>query len=122
MTDTLPAGVTYSSSNDDAGRHEPPSGSTVTAALGNLATGASATITILVNVNSSTSGDITNTATVTGVEPDPNLTNNTATCTTQVDQPPVQPASRAGRFGHRQDLQPALRVCRRQFHLHAERH
>ncbi len=59
----------------------------MTANLGNLASGATATITIVVNVASTTTGTITNTATISGNQPDPNLANNTATCMTDVSQP-----------------------------------
>ena len=55
--------------------------------IGNLAVGASATSTILVDVASTASNTITNTAKVSGNQPDPNLANNTASATTQVNVP-----------------------------------
>jgi uncharacterized repeat protein (TIGR01451 family) len=59
---------------------------TVTCALGNLAVGASATVTIV--VRPSETGTITNTATVTGSEPDTNTANNSASQETTVTRPP----------------------------------
>jgi uncharacterized repeat protein (TIGR01451 family) len=59
----------------------------VTVNLGGLANGATATTTIVVTVGSSTVGNITNTATISGVETDPNMANNTATATTLVNAP-----------------------------------
>jgi uncharacterized repeat protein (TIGR01451 family) len=84
ITDTLPAGVKYVSAASSQGTVS-EAGSTVTVNVGNLAQGAKATATILVTVNPSTRGSVTNTAVVSGNEPDPNLTNNTASVTTQVD-------------------------------------
>ena len=49
----------------------------------------------MVVVASTASGTITNTATVSGDQPDPNLANNTASVTTQVDVP-VMPAGHYG--------------------------
>jgi uncharacterized repeat protein (TIGR01451 family) len=86
VVDTLPAGVTYASSTTSQGTVS-ASGSTVTVSLGNLAYGANATTTIIVDVGSTTTGDITNTATISGNEPDPNMSNNTSSVTTFVDQP-----------------------------------
>ena len=86
VVDTLPAGVTYASSTTTQGSAS-DSGQTVTINLGGLASGATATSTIVVNVGASTVGDITNTATISGNQPDPNLANNTATATTLVIQP-----------------------------------
>jgi uncharacterized repeat protein (TIGR01451 family) len=83
VTDTLPAGVTFVSATSSQGTCTNASG-TVTCTVGNLANGASATITI--NVTTSvTPGSITNTATVTGNEPDPNTANNRASAVTQVN-------------------------------------
>ena len=85
VTDTLPAGVVYASSTASQGSAS-DSGNVVTANLGSLAVGATATVAITVNVDSSTVGSITNTATVASASVDPNLSNNTATCTTIVNQ------------------------------------
>ncbi len=97
VVDTLPAGVTYSSGATTTQGSVSASGGTITVAVGNLtANGAAATITIPVTVNSTTTGTITNSATVSGVEPDPNMANNTASCTTTVisipNNPPVTDA------------------------------
>ena len=60
----------------------------VTCALGNLANGASATVTITVTVDPATpAGTITNTATVTGQENDPNMGDNTASTDTTIIPP-----------------------------------
>ena len=59
-----------------------PKGGTVTCSLGNLANGASASITIV--VTTTTPGTLTDTATVVGNETDPNPLNNSATATTTV--------------------------------------
>ena len=75
VTDTLPAGVTFSSASSGCtyglGTHR------VTCTLGILNNGATATATIVVTVGSSTRGMITNTATVTATTTDPTPGNNT---------------------------------------------
>ena len=86
VVDTLPAGVTYASSTTSQGSAS-DNGQTVTINLGNLANGATATSTIVVNVDANTVGDITNTATISGNQTDSNPANNTATATTLVLQP-----------------------------------
>ena len=80
-TDTLPAGVTLVSATPSQG-----SCTLTTCNLGNLASGASATVTIVVNVASSTAcgSTLTNSVSVTGNETDPNAANNTATANTAV--------------------------------------
>ena len=87
ITDTLPAGTSYISASGDSSAT--PNGQTLTLTVGNLASGASSTITVLVGVASTVSGTITNTATVGGNQPDPNLGNNTASVSTQVTVPVV---------------------------------
>ena len=82
--DTLPAGLTYVSSTTSQGTASFANG-VLTVTLGNMASGATATTTVLVNVNPSARGTITNTAVITGNEPDPNLTNNTSTVNTPID-------------------------------------
>ena len=52
--------------------------------LGALANGASATVTIQIGVNSSMTGTIANTATVSADTTDPDESNNTATAETTV--------------------------------------
>ena len=75
VVDTLPAGVAYQSATASQGTVS-NSGGTVTAAVGQLASGASATVTIIVNVDPTTRGTITNVATVTGNETETNSQNN----------------------------------------------
>lgn len=75
VTDPIPAGVTFVSATTTQGTTAVANG-TLTANLGNLATTASATITVTVRVNSSTTTNLLNTATVTGREPDSDPQNN----------------------------------------------
>ena len=113
VSDTLPAGVTYTSATATQGTASFANG-VVTASLGNLAYGATATTTIIVTVNAATTGSIVNTATVTGNQTDPNLANNTSTVTT--------PVTAAGRPGHPQDRLAQSRVCRQHVDLHTHVH
>lgn len=86
VTDTLPVtGVTYVSSS-----HTPSSinGRDVEFDLGNLASGASKTITITVAVSSTFIGTLYNTAHVEGNEPETNLNNNDDDETTLVQAKP----------------------------------
>ena len=75
MTDVLPAGTTLTSVATTQGSCT--SGSTVTCALGTLPVGSSVTITIVVSIQSNAA--VSNTATVAGSSPDPNLANNSST-------------------------------------------
>jgi len=83
VTDNLPAGVTFASGASSQGTVSETSG-TVTANLGTLASGASATITLNVDVADSTTGTLTNTATVTSMEHDDDPSNNSDTEPTMV--------------------------------------
>ena len=56
----------------------------LTVDLGNLASGAGATVTVVATIGPGTIGTLTNTATITGNEADPNLANNTSTVATQI--------------------------------------
>ncbi|MEI8375696.1 MAG: SpaA isopeptide-forming pilin-related protein [Planctomycetota bacterium] len=85
LADMLPAGVHYVSSSSSQGMVANNSG-TLSVQLGSLAAGASATTNIIVTVDPSATGSITNTVTVVGNEPDPNLLNNTSTVTTQINR------------------------------------
>ena len=76
VTDVLPTGYTYVS--DTSGGTYNIAGTGLWS-IGNLASGATATMDITVTVNAS--GIYLNSASVTGTEPDPNLANNTATST-----------------------------------------
>jgi uncharacterized repeat protein (TIGR01451 family) len=81
VNDTLPTGVTLISATPSQGI----CGGAVSCSLVNLANGATATITIVVNVDPTTpTGTITNTATVTGNETDPTPGNNEASAETSV--------------------------------------
>ena len=74
LTDALPGGVTFFSSNSTLGTCG--GSSTVTCAIGALASGAQAIVTIVVTANSTA---ITDTVTVSGNEADPVPSNNSAT-------------------------------------------
>ena len=80
LTDTLPAGVTLVSATPSRGSCSGTA--TVTCQLGIFPSGASATVDIVVHVLPTTSGALTNTATVSAATSDPNTSNNTATTTT----------------------------------------
>jgi len=89
VTDTLPPGVTFQSATPSAGTASNTT-NTVTWNIGTLINGASANLTILVTAPSS-SGNITNSATISGSEPDPNPANNTASEDTTVTTVPPAP-------------------------------
>ncbi len=85
--DMLSANLTFVSAT-------PSAGTTWTApnwTIGTLASGASATLSIVATANGGFTGTIANTATVTSSTPDPDLTNNTATANITVN--PVVPIS-----------------------------
>ena len=82
VTDNIPSGYTVVSATPSVGTWTSPNW-----VIGNLANGASATLTIVATV--SNTGIYANTATVTGNETDPDLSNNTATSTPDVDNFPV---------------------------------
>ncbi len=81
VTDTLPAGVTLVSTSGCA---EDPNG-VPACSLGTIAAGGSAMYTINVTVDSSTSGTITNNASVSATTSDPNGGNNSASEGTTVN-------------------------------------
>lgn len=83
VTDTLPAGVTYLANTDSCVQGPP---GTLTCNLGTLANGDTSTFTIQVLVAANLVGTITNTATVTGTQLDPDTSNNTASVSTIVIQ------------------------------------
>ena len=89
-TDTLPSGLTARSSTASQGTCSGTA--TVTCALGDLASGASATVTIV--IRPTTAGTITNTASVTGNQPDPNTANNTASQDTTISAAPAAKVDR----------------------------
>ncbi len=82
LTDLLPAGVTFASATPSSGTCSGTS--TVVCNLGIFPSGVTATVDIVVTVNSNASGTLTNTATVAAATTDPNLSNNTATSTTNI--------------------------------------
>jgi uncharacterized repeat protein (TIGR01451 family) len=88
VTDPLPESVHFDSVSSTLGTcnrstaKPAPKDGTITCTLGNLASGAGATITII--VTATTPGTLTNNATVSGNETDPNSLNNTATASTTV--------------------------------------
>ena len=81
LTDTLPSGVTLVSAIPSSGTCSGTS--TVTCNLGIFPSGVTATVDIIVTAPS-TSGTLTNTATVASATADPDLSNNTATQVTNV--------------------------------------
>jgi uncharacterized repeat protein (TIGR01451 family) len=85
VTDTLPSGLSAKSSTASQGSCSGTT--TVTCSLGDLASGASATVSIV--VTTSTAGTITNSASVSGNQPDPNSANNSATQQTTVAAAPA---------------------------------
>jgi uncharacterized repeat protein (TIGR01451 family) len=95
FADALPAGTTFVSETQTGGPvftcTTPPVGGTgtISCTIATLASGASASFTVVVNVDPTTPAGsvITNTATVTTVTTDPDLTDNTATATTNVVAP-----------------------------------
>lgn len=84
VTDVLKTGYTYVSSNPSTGTYN---NSTGVWAIGNLANGATAKLTITAKVNAT--GDYTNTATITGDELDPVMGNNSDSVTPNPDAPLV---------------------------------
>ncbi|TKB98153.1 T9SS type B sorting domain-containing protein [Pedobacter cryotolerans] len=76
VTDLLPSGYTYVSATASSGTYNLVTGMW---AIGNLANGISATLTITVTVNAT--GLYANTATIEGTETDPDLSNNSSTVT-----------------------------------------
>jgi len=81
VSDPLPDGVTYSSSSATQGSYDDGTG---VWSVGGLANGESATLTIFLTVNSSTTEPLANSATVSADEHDPNTGNNSATANTTV--------------------------------------
>jgi hypothetical protein len=83
VTDTLPGDLKYISIQPNSCSFN----ITATCALGTLASGATAIVTIVVRPTGLTT--LTNTASVTANEPDPDTANNSQTVTTTVQQPNV---------------------------------
>lgn len=87
VTDTLPAGVTFVSANTTQGNCNGTG--PVNCNLGSLAVGSGAIVTIVVTPSSS--GQITNSATVAANESDFDSTNNTAAATTSIQPAAASP-------------------------------
>ncbi len=85
VVDPLPVGTEYVSSTPGTCKYE---AGTLTCKLGPLAAKASAEITVTARVTAAP-GALTNTATVSGEEPDPEPANNKASATTTVLEPPA---------------------------------
>ncbi len=85
VTDVLPPQLTFVSASSSQGSATNTAG-TITALLGTLASGASATVTINSTVNVTAPIQITNVATVVADESETNVANNTATQPTQLGQ------------------------------------
>lgn len=81
VTDTLPAGMSFASASAGCTN----AGGTVTCAMGTLASGASASATIVVSPTAA--GSYTNTATVSASQPDPTPGNNSSSASTSVTNP-----------------------------------
>ncbi|MCW2924130.1 MAG: hypothetical protein JWM98_1534 [Thermoleophilia bacterium] len=81
VTDTLPAGVTFSAAGSNPSCLE--SGGVVTCAVGTMLNGAAGSFNIAVRADQE--GSIANTVAIAGTEGDPNSTNSSATATTTVD-------------------------------------
>jgi uncharacterized repeat protein (TIGR01451 family) len=92
MTDVLPAGTTFVSAMPSQGSCSGTS--TVSCALGTLANGGGATINLVVKAPS-TPGAVSNTATVSATEADPNPANNSSTSTITTVDPASIPAASA---------------------------
>jgi uncharacterized repeat protein (TIGR01451 family)/CSLREA domain-containing protein len=83
VTDTLPASVTFVSASSSQGTCSVSGAATVMCALGNLANGATATVTIV--VKTTVAGSITNHATVSSSTSDPTPANDSADESTSVE-------------------------------------
>jgi uncharacterized repeat protein (TIGR01451 family) len=83
VSDSLPSGVTFVSATPSQGNCSGTT--TISCGLGSLSNGGSATVTIVVTPTQA--GGISNTATVTRNETDPDLTNNSDTRVTTVNPP-----------------------------------
>jgi hypothetical protein len=89
VSDALPSGTVFASASTSQGTLTAPAvggSGTVTANLGNLAKGASATISIVVTVTAASGTELSNTATVGSTTQDVNSSNNSATKKTTVSK------------------------------------
>jgi uncharacterized repeat protein (TIGR01451 family) len=89
VTDTLPTGVTFGSVKTTQGSCQTPGQGitgTVSCNLGTINNGATATVTLVVSVNTAGT-NVVNTASIAAAAPDPNLGNNSVTVATPVFGP-----------------------------------
>ena len=86
VTDDLPPSVAFVSCNATGGVCG-GAGNNRTVSFASLASGASATVTLVATANAPVGSTITNTATITSTTPDTNSANNSATTTTTVQAP-----------------------------------
>ncbi len=91
LTDTLPAGVTVVSSTSSQGGTPTADRSTITANLGSLASGATATLTLVVKPTAA--GTLTNSARVISDVTDPDSANNVASQETTVQSGTTTPGA-----------------------------
>ncbi len=85
LTDVLPSDGTVVSVSSSQGFILPGSGGSLTASLGTIAAGASATVTVVFQTSSSFSGSITDSASVASQETDPYPAYESASATVQVE-------------------------------------
>ncbi len=83
VTDVIPSSFTFNNATPSQGTCNPLVGQTLTCDLGTIANGGNATVTI--SVTPTQAGIITNTAIVSGNEPDPNPDDNSDTESTTVE-------------------------------------
>jgi uncharacterized repeat protein (TIGR01451 family) len=90
VTDNLPTETTFVSCSSTGGGVCGGSGNNRTVTFASLASGQSATITFVTNVNCSVADgtELSNTAMVTSITPDPDTNNNSATANTTASNPP----------------------------------
>jgi uncharacterized repeat protein (TIGR01451 family) len=89
VSDPLPSGVSFASASTSQGTCSQAAG-TVSCALGSLAAGSHATVTV--GVTPTATGTVTNTASVSATTADPNPANNSATVVVTVNPKAVTPA------------------------------
>lgn len=87
VTDDLPANVSFVSCASTGGGVCGGSGNNRTVTFSSLASGASATITLVATANDAPGATISNTATVSSATPDSNTSNNSASASTTVSAP-----------------------------------
>lgn len=85
LTDTLPAGTTFVSLQQNSGpTFNCTTGATITCSIGTLTTGSSASFTLTVAISSGATGSLSNTANVASTTSDGNTANNSSTAPTTI--------------------------------------